>query len=68
MNLAHNLGLAAMAIVLLAAGGAMIFYEWSRAAAGAPLLKGREVLRLYWIAYLTLMVLGVTTGLAAIIR
>jgi hypothetical protein len=63
-----NLKLWASAVVFLAAGCSMVFYEWSRVRAGRPLLQGRDLLKLYWIAYLSLIILGTTTALAAILR
>lgn len=60
--------MAAAALVFLAAGGAMAFYEWSRIEAGRPIMKGSEAIVLYWIGYLSLFVLGLTSALAAIIR
>lgn len=53
---------------MLAIGAAMAFYEWTRIKAGRPILSGHQAVILYWVAYLTLFVLGVTTALAAIVR
>jgi hypothetical protein len=52
---------------MLAAGGAMAAYDWSRSKAKRPLFGGREVVTFYWCAYLSLLVLGVTF-LAASVR
>lgn len=64
----ENLQLLGAAAAMLAAAGGMAFYEWTRIKAGRPILNGHQAIALYWIAYLTLFVLGITTGLAAIIR
>lgn len=63
-----NLEMSLGAIVLLAAAAAMAFYEWMRFKAGRPLLKGRNVLTLYWIGYLSLFILGITSAAAAFLR
>jgi divalent metal cation (Fe/Co/Zn/Cd) transporter len=64
----ENLQFLGVAAVMLAVAGGMAFYEWTRIKAGKPILKGHQAVALYWVAYLTLFVLGVTTALAAIIR
>ncbi len=46
----------------------MAFYEWARIRAGTPLLNGMPILTLYWISYLSFLLLGLTTGLAAVIK
>lgn len=51
-----------------AVAGAMAFYEWTRIKAGRPILQGHQAVILYWVAYLTLFVLGVTTAIAAVVR
>ncbi len=58
--------LAAVALLALAAG--MAFYEWSRIKAGRPIMNGSQAVVMYWVAYLSLFVLGVTTAIAAIVR
>ncbi len=58
----------AAAAVLMLTGGAMAFYEWSRVKGGRPLFKGREIITLYWISYLSLFMLSITFTAAAIIR
>ena len=63
-----NLLLFGCALGLLAAGSGMAFYEWARIKAGTPLLEGRNVLTLYWVTYLSLIVLGLTAGVAAAIK
>ena len=63
-----NLEMAVAALAFLVAAGGMAFYEWSRIQAGRPILKGREVVVLYWVTYLSLFVLGVTAAIAAIVR
>jgi hypothetical protein len=56
------------AVAMLAIGAAMASYEWSRVRAKRPLFKGKPVLTLYWCAYLFLIVLGMTTAIAAAVR
>ena len=53
---------------MLAVSAGMALFEWSRIRNGRPILKGHEVMALYWVAYLSLFVLGVTTAIAAIVR
>lgn len=60
----RTLQLLGTSIVMLAVAGGMAFYEWTRIKAGRPILKGHQAVTLYWVAYLTLFVLGVTTVLA----
>ena len=48
-------------------GGLLVFYEWSRAKAGRPILNGSEAVQLYYISYLTMFVLAVATAAKAII-
>jgi len=64
----ENLQLSLSALVLLAAGLAMALYERSTIKAGRPLLAGRDVVVLYWVGYLSLIVLGITAGAAAILK
>ncbi len=52
--------LAALALLAVAAG--LAFYEWSRIKAGRPIMKGSQAVVMYWVAYLSLFVLGITTG------
>ena len=51
----------------IAIGALLVFYEWSRAKAGRPILKGSEAVQLYYVSYLTMFVLGVVTAAKAII-
>lgn len=53
---------------MLAVAGGMAFYEWTRIRADRPILSGHQAVAMYWIAYLALFVLGVTTVIAAIVR
>jgi hypothetical protein len=53
--------------VFLVRGGLLVFYEWSRAKAGRPILNGSEAVQLYYISYLTMFVLAVATAAKAII-
>jgi hypothetical protein len=64
----ENLQLLGAAAAMLAIAGAMAFYEWTRIKAGRPILQGHQAVILYWVAYLTLFVLGVTTAIAAVVR
>jgi hypothetical protein len=63
-----NLETSTAALGLVGVGSGMAFYEWSRIKAGRPLLQGRAVLTLYWVVYLLLIVLGIATGVTAIVR
>jgi hypothetical protein len=59
---------ALMAAVLLATALAMIWHEQSRRAAKRPLLANSEhLLEAYWMAYCSLIVLGITVALSAMI-
>ncbi len=64
----EKLELTGAALAMLAVAAGMALYEWSRIRSGRPMLKGCEILVLYWIGYLALFVLGITTALAAIVR
>jgi hypothetical protein len=46
----------------------MIFYEYTRTKTGRPLSKNEAIAIPYWIAYLTLLVLGACFMLAGFIR
>ncbi len=61
----ERLQLLLAAAIMLSAGGGMAAYEWSRI---RPLFGGSQVVTLYWCMYLSLIVLGFTTGIAAIVR
>ena len=63
-----NFALGAAAAVLIASATGMLLYEAARARAKRPIFGGREAITLYWVGYLTLYVLGATSGLAAIVR
>jgi hypothetical protein len=54
--------------VMLAVGGGMAAYDWSCMKAKRPLFGGSQVITLYWCAYLSLLVLALTTGIAAAVR
>jgi len=56
------------ALGLLALATALMIYEQARKNANRPLFDGRETITLYWMSYLTLLVLGLTCGLAALVR
>ena len=64
----EKLELAGAAAAMLFIAGAMAFYEWTRVKAGKPILAGRQTVVLYWMSYLSLLVLGATTAVAAIVR
>jgi len=49
-------------------GAGMAFYEWFRIKAGRPILKGSLAIQLYWVAYFSMFVLGVTFALAAMFK
>jgi hypothetical protein len=53
---------------MLALSGAMMFYDYSRTKAGRPLSLHEYKATLYWLTYLTLLVLGFSLLLSAIIR
>jgi len=65
-----NFEMAASAVAMFGIASVMIFYEWARAKAGRPLLNGdkTQAIVLYWVAYLSLFVLGLTTAAAAFFR
>ncbi len=64
----ERLQLLLAAAIMLSAGGGMAAYEWSRIRTKRPLFGGSQVVTLYWCMYLSLIVLGFTTGIAAIVR
>ena len=64
----EKLQLLGAAAVMLAIAGGMALYEWTRVKAGRPIMNGHQSVSLYWIAYLALFVLGVTTAIAAVVR
>lgn len=63
----ETLQLISASAVFLVIGGLLVFYEWSRAKAGRPILNGSEAVQLYYISYLTMFVLAVATAAKAII-
>jgi uncharacterized membrane protein len=65
MNIFSQFG---VAIILLGAAAGMAFYEWTRVKAGRPIFNGHQAIEFYWMAYLTLLVLGTTVAFGAIIR
>ncbi len=64
----ENWDYALIALVMLIVGIGMAAFEWSRIKAKRPLFKGRQVVVLYWVTYLSSSVLGVTFAIAAIER
>ena len=63
----EKLQLIGVSVVFLAIGGLLVFYEWSRAKAGRPILNGSQAVQLYYMSYLTLFVLAVVTAAKAIV-
>jgi len=63
-----NLQFSIAALALLAAGAGMVLYERSRIKAGRPIFGGRDGVALYWIGYFSLIILGITTAAAAILK
>jgi hypothetical protein len=64
----ERLQLLLAAVAMLIVSGGMAAYEWSRTKAKRPLFGGRQVVTLYWCVYLSLLVLAVTSGIAAFVR
>ncbi len=64
----EKLGHALIALIMLIVGIGMAAFEWSRTKTKRPLFKGRQVVVLYWVIYLSSLVLGVTFAIAAIMR
>jgi hypothetical protein len=56
------------AIGFIITGIVMAWYEWARVRDKRPLFNGHHVVTLYWVAYLSCFVLGVTSGAAALLR
>ena len=65
MNLISQFG---VGIGLFGVGVGMAFYEWTRFKSGTPLWKGYRAIEFYWMAYLTLFVLGTALAVSAIIQ
>ena len=63
----QTLGLLGAAIAFFGVGFAMVFYELARIKAGNRILKNSDAIQMYWMIYLAMFGLGVTTGLKAII-
>ena len=63
----ETLGLLGASAALFGAGLAMVLYEFSRIKAGRPILKGRDVVQIYYMTYLMMFVLAVVTAAKAII-
>lgn len=64
----ERLQLLLAALAMFALGGGMAAYEWSHLKAKRPLFGGGQVVTLYWCAYLSLLVLGLTAGIAVLVR
>ena len=63
----ETLGLLGFAVTFFGVGLAMVLYELARIKADNPILKGRNAVQLYYVAYLTMFVLAVMTATKAII-
>jgi hypothetical protein len=63
----ETLGLFGAAAVFFSVGFAMVLYELARIKAKRPILKGRQMVQIYYVTYLTMFVLALITGLKAII-
>ena len=63
-----NFELLSLAVAMLGAGCGMAYYEWVRIKAKRPIMNGSQAVVLYWMAYLSLFVLGATTALAAVLH
>ena len=57
-----------VSLACLAVAAAMIFYALARLRTDPPFPRAEGMRSLYWMTYLSLIVLGVTFGLAAIIH
>ena len=58
----------AATVLFLGIAGAMILYELARLRTDPPFPKGEGLRSLYWMTYLSCIVLGVTFAFAAVIR
>jgi hypothetical protein len=67
-TLMEKLVMAGAAVVFLGVGSGMVFYELTRIKAGRPILKGHDAVQMYWMGYLAMFALAITTAAAAIIR
>ncbi len=54
--------------VMLAIGGGMAAYEWTRVKSKRRLFGGGPIITLYWCTYLSLLALALTTAVAAVVR
>jgi divalent metal cation (Fe/Co/Zn/Cd) transporter len=63
----ETLGLSGASVACFGVGIAMVLYELARLKSGRPILKGSPAVQLYYITYLVMFVLGLATGLKAII-
>jgi len=63
----EKLQLIGASAILFTFGGLLVFYEWSRAKAGRPILKGGQAVQLYYMSYLTMFILAVATAVKAIV-
>ena len=64
----EKIGFLSAAIAAIGIGSGMAIYEWSRIKARRPILKGSLAIQLYWVAYFSMFVLGVTFAFAAVLK
>ena len=63
----EKLGLLGAAVAFFGVSLVMVLYELARIKGGRPILKGSQAVQLYYISYLTMVVLALVTRLKAII-
>jgi divalent metal cation (Fe/Co/Zn/Cd) transporter len=63
----QTLGLLGAAVILFAVGIAMVLYELARIRAGRRILQGSDAVQVYWMTYLMMFALSITTALKAVI-
>jgi hypothetical protein len=56
------------ALVFLACGGLMVFYEVYRIRIGRRILAGNDAIQLYWVSYMAMFCMAITLLAAAVIR
>jgi len=67
-DLMEKLQLAAVAVTFLAIASGMAFYERARIRATRLIFGKSQAIVIYWCAYLSLFVLGLTVATAAVVR
>jgi hypothetical protein len=68
MSATERFQLVALAVAFLCVGSAMASFDVVRARAGRPIAGGRDAIQLYWIVYLAMFVLAITSAVAATVR